>query len=59
MRVVHATLLSSLTLLTSLRDITSESETENRRRIADMEKDISTLDELQGRFVGFLLPMSH
>ena len=40
-----------LTVLTSLRDITSESEAENRRRIADMEKDISTLDELQGECI--------
>ena len=53
MRVVHATLPSSLTPLPSLRDITSESETENRRRIADMEKDISTLDELQGQLPDF------
>ncbi|KZT73394.1 hypothetical protein DAEQUDRAFT_762303 [Daedalea quercina L-15889] len=35
--------------LVRLRDITSESETENRKRISEMEKDVATLDELQGK----------
>lgn len=32
----------------SLRDITSENEQENRRRIAEMEKDIMDVEELHG-----------
>ncbi|KAH9926495.1 dynein associated protein-domain-containing protein [Fomitopsis serialis] len=35
--------------LVRLRDITSESEIENRKRIAEMEKDVGTLDELQAQ----------
>ncbi|TFY63700.1 hypothetical protein EVJ58_g3096, partial [Rhodofomes roseus] len=35
--------------LIRLRDITSESETENRKRISEMEKDVATLDDLQAQ----------
>ena len=37
----------SLTLL-SLRDMSQQTEQEQRRRIAEMEKDITSIDDLQG-----------
>lgn len=32
----------------SLRDVTSENDHEQRRRIQEMEKDITSIDDLQG-----------
>ena len=37
-----------------LRDITQETESEQRRRIAEMEKDVSSLDDIQCKCYSFL-----
>ena len=37
-----------------LRDITQETESEQRRRIAEMEKDVSSLDDIQCKCYLFL-----
>ena len=34
--------------MSSLRDMTQETEHEQRKRIAEMEKDVSGFDDLQG-----------
>ena len=45
--VKHAILYVYPTSSNRLRDISQETEQENRRRIAEMEHDVATLDELQ------------
>jgi len=34
-----------------LRDLSAETETEQRRKITELERDLASVDELQGRFV--------
>lgn len=54
---------SHISPLCRLRDITQETELEQRRRIAEMEKDVTTLDDIQStcsrqsaRFSSLILP---
>lgn len=41
--------------LRRLRDISQETEQEQRRRIAEMEKDVTSLDEIQCKWLIILL----
>jgi len=38
-----------ISLVVSLRDVSQETEHEQRRRIADMEKDVMSVDDLAGK----------
>ena len=38
-----------ISLLVSVRDVNQETEQEQRRRIADMEKDVMNVDDLSGK----------
>ena len=38
-----------ISLVVSLRDVSQETEQEQRRRIADMEKDVMSVDDLAGK----------
>lgn len=38
-----------ISLVVSLRDVSQETEQEQRRRIADMEKDVMSVDDLTGK----------
>ena len=38
-----------ISLLVSFRDVSQETEQEQRRRIADMEKDVMNVDDLSGK----------
>lgn len=42
-----------------LRDMTTENEQEQRRRIAEMEKDITGIDDLQSTFSYSLIINTH
>jgi hypothetical protein len=43
-------ILDLTTFLFSLRDVTQENEQEQRRRIADMEKDVMSVEDLSGMY---------
>ncbi|KAG2022561.1 hypothetical protein CC2G_000299 [Coprinopsis cinerea AmutBmut pab1-1] len=45
--------------LIRLRDVSQETDQEQRRRIAEMEKDVATLDELQGQYEETLIKLSN
>ncbi|CDO76476.1 hypothetical protein BN946_scf184615.g2 [Trametes cinnabarina] len=42
-----------------LRDISTETDQEQRRRIAEMEKDVATLDELQSQYESTLIKLQN
>jgi dynactin 1 len=50
-----------ISLLVSLRDVSQDTEQEQRRRIADMEKDVMSVDELSGKYfiTSFYTPSSN
>ncbi|KAI8980556.1 dynactin [Trametes punicea] len=45
--------------LIRLRDISQETDQEQRRRIAEMEKDVATLDELQSQYESTLIKLQN
>lgn len=45
--------------LIRLRDMSQETEQEQRRRIAEMEKDITSIDDLQGQYEQTLIKLSN
>ncbi|TFK24263.1 dynactin [Coprinopsis marcescibilis] len=45
--------------LIRLRDVSQETEQEQRRRIADMEKDVAALDELQAQYEETLIKLTN
>ncbi|KAI0801398.1 dynactin [Fomes fomentarius] len=45
--------------LIRLRDITQETEQDQRRRIAEMEKDVTTLDEIQSQYETTLIKLQN
>ncbi|KAL4247405.1 dynactin subunit family protein [Abortiporus biennis] len=45
--------------LIRLRDISQETEQEQRRRIAEMEKDVTTVDELQAQYESTLIKLTN
>ncbi|OAX37534.1 hypothetical protein K503DRAFT_850414 [Rhizopogon vinicolor AM-OR11-026] len=45
--------------LIRLRDLSQETEQEQRRRIAEMEKDITSIDDLQGQYEQTLVKLSN
>ncbi|KAL1950983.1 hypothetical protein VTO73DRAFT_132 [Trametes versicolor] len=45
--------------LIRLRDISSETDQEQRRRIAEMEKDVTSLDDLQGQYESTLIKLQN